>query len=281
IGDGKFLITVRTTPEILDVLDIHLLAGKTLPENKTKEDTTIQVVLNKSAVDFLGISPEEAVKRKIRIAGFQGLVEVVGVTEDFHFASMHEQIGPYCYHNAKTEGYSDLLVKLDTKDLSATLKQMETTYRKIVPSAFEFLFLDERLAVLYKQEQQLAQVIFIFASLAIFIACLGLYALAAYSTEQRTKEIGIRKVLGASVFQLTNMLSVDFIRLVLISFFIAAPAGYFLMKEWHQGFAYRIDINPMIILFAGVMSIIIAWLTVGIESVKAAVNNPVDSLRNE
>ncbi|HRI79459.1 MAG TPA: ABC transporter permease [Cyclobacteriaceae bacterium] len=280
-GEGKYITTVRTTSEILDILDIHLLAGKTLPENKSSDDTTTQVILNKSAVDFLGISPEEAIKRKIKIAGFQGLVEVTGVTEDFHYASMREQIAPYCFHNARTEGYSFMLVKLDTKDLNATLAQMEHTYRKIVPSAFEFLFLDERLAALYRQDQQLAKVIFIFASLAIFIACLGLYALAAYSTEQRTKEIGIRKVLGASVIQLTNMLSKDFIKLVLIAFIFAAPVGYLLMKQWLETFVYRIDINPLILLFAGSISLIIAWFTVGIESMKAAFTNPVDSLRNE
>ena len=117
--------------------------------------------------------------------------------------------------------------------------------------------------------------------MSIFIACLGLYALAAYTTEQRTKEIGIRKALGASVFQLTNMLSKDFIQLVLISFLIAAPGGYFMMKEWLQAFAYRIDINPLILLAAGITSLVIAWLTVGVESVKAAKTNPINSLRSE
>lgn len=279
-GEGKSLSTVRATSEILEVLGIHLIAGKTLSENKLKEDTTIQVVLNKTSVDFLGITPEEAVNRKIQIGGF-GLVEITGVTDDFHFASMHDEIGAYCFHNAKTETYNYLLVNLQTENLPATMAQLEESYKKVIPSAFEFTFLEQRLKTLYKEDQQLAQVIFIFASLAIFIACLGLYALAAYTTEQRTKEIGIRKALGASVFQLANMLSKDFIQLVLISFLVAAPAGYFMMKEWLLGFAYRIEVSPLILLVAGITALLIAWLTVGVESVKAANTNPINSLRSE
>lgn len=279
-GEGKSLSTVQATSEILDVLGIKLLAGKTLPENKAAEDTTIQVVLNKTSVDFLGLSPEETVNRIVDIGGF-GKVEVVGITEDFHFSSLHQPIGAYCFHNAKTEGYNYIIVKLGTGDLPGSMKQLEATYRKIIPSAFEFVFLDQRLSSLYKTDQQLAQVILIFASLAIFIACLGLYALAAYTTEQRTKEIGIRKVLGASVIQLTNMLSIDFIKLVVISFLMAAPVAYYFMSEWLKSFAYRIEINLLILLAAGLASVLIAWVTVGLESIKAAFTNPVNSLRNE
>ncbi|MBL7865334.1 MAG: ABC transporter permease [Cyclobacteriaceae bacterium] len=281
-GEGKSLKTVRADYKALEVLGIKLLAGTSLPEIKTPEDTTVQVVVNKATTDFLGISPEEAVNRKVTIHGFgPGKVEIVGVTEDFHFASVKEEIGAYCYHNAKTEGLSYLLVKIKAGRLPETMAALEKTYKSVIPSAFEFTFLEQKLQTMYRSEEQLAEIILIFASLAIFVACLGLYALAAYTTERRTREIGIRKTLGASVTQLANMLSKDFIMLVLISFVVAAPLGYYLMSSWLEGFAYRVTLNPLIFLGAGVLSLVIAWLTVGFESVKAALMNPVESLRSE
>ncbi len=278
-GQSTPITTVRAQEGVINTLGIKLLAGKDLPQ-KDQNDTTIQVVLNKNAVDFLGLTPDEAVNRSIRLDGFEK-VEIVGVTEDFHFASLREPISAYAFHNAETEGYAVLLVKIESNDLSGTMKQIESEFKKIIPSSFEFTFLDQHIQTLYISEQQLAKVIFIFAALAIFIACLGLYALAAYTTEQRTKEIGIRKVMGASVFQLSTMLSKDFLKLVIISFIIAGPVGYYTMGRWLEGYAYRIDISLVVIFAAGIISIGIAWLTVGFESVKAARSNPVESLRNE
>jgi putative ABC transport system permease protein len=277
-GTGKSLTTVRATPEILDVLGIELLAGKRLPE-KTAGDTTIQLILNRTAINYLGLTPEEAVNRKVKV--FQYGAEIVGVVEDFHFSSLRQPIGAYCFHNAKTEGYNVLLVKLQTGNLAETMSRIETEFKKIIPSAFVYTFLDQQLQTLYQREQQLATVIFVFAALAIFIACLGLYALAAYTTEQRTKEIGIRKVMGASVVQLSAMLSRDFMKLVLISFVIAAPVGYYAMDQWLNGFAYRVHVSLLILFLAGVVACMIAWFTVGFESLKAARSNPIRSLRNE
>jgi putative ABC transport system permease protein len=279
-GDGKYLMTVRATPEITSALGIKLLAGRALPE-KMPGDTTIQVVLNKTAVDFLGLAPEDAINRRIRIEGFGNGVEVVGVMEDFHFTSLRQQIGAYTFHNAPTEGYNVLVVKLQASDLPAALLQIESEYKKIIPSAFEYTFLDQHLQTLYDSEEKLAEVILLFSALAIFVACLGLYALAAYTTEQRTKEIGIRKVMGASVMQLSAMLSKDFIKLVVISFVIAVPAAYFAMSQWLEAFAYRVEISWIIFITAGMISVMIAWFTVGFESLKAARSNPMKSLRTE
>ena len=278
---GKAITTVQATSEIIDVLGIHLLAGRSLPLNKAETDTTVQVVLNKAAVDYLGMTPEEAIGQMVRVVGFDGKSEVVGVTENFHFASLHSEIGAYCFHNARTEGYSYLLLKIDASDIRTTMSKLEKVYNDIIPSAFIYTFLDDRVDFLYRTEHRLAQVILIFSCLAIVIACLGLYALAAYTTEQRTKEIGVRKVLGASVFQLSTMLSREFLKLVLISFIVACPIGYYIMNLWLQDFAYRIDLGIVIFVMAGAIAFIIAWATVGIESLKAARANPVDSLRNE
>ncbi len=272
--------TVRAGAEIIDALGINLLAGKTLPEEKAPSDTTVQIVLNETAINYLGFTPEEAIGQRV-INLFQYPTEIVGVVEDFHSRSLHEEIGAYCFHNANSEGFNFLLVKMSTQDIPATLSEIEKTFHKIIPTDFQFSFVDDRLETLYYQDRQLANVVMIFSSLAIFIACLGLYALAAFMTEQRTKEIGIRKALGASVAQVMQMLSKDFIKLVLISFVIAAPVGYYVLSMWLEKFAYHIDISIMVFVLAGVVSTFIAVLTIAYESIKAARANPVDSLKGE
>lgn len=280
-GEGIALRTTASTSETLDVLGIRLLAGKSLPSNKDPKDTTVQVVLNKSAVDYLQVSPEEAIGTKVDIQGFQYPAEVVGVTEDFHTTSIHQKIGASCFHNATTESFSYLLVKLTSQDISSTIQQLQNIFQKNIPTAFEYTFLDQHMASLYQSEQTLSNTILLFASLAIFVACLGLYALAAFTAEQRTKEIGIRKVMGASVPHLVTMLSKEFMLLILIAFVIGIPSGYYMMDYWLESFAYRTEMSWLIFALAGAISMVIAWFTVSFESFKAANNNPVKSLRSE
>lgn len=279
-GDGMSIRTARADNKVTDALGIKMLAGAGLPEVKADDDTTVQVVLNKTITDFLGLSPEEAVKRVVQVHGF-GRVEIVGVMDDFHFASLKEKIGGMCYHNARTEGYNYLLLKVKTDHLVETLRTLEKTYQSVIPTAFEYTFLEQRLQNLYRSEEQLAEIILLFAGLAIFVACLGLYALAAFTTERRTREIGIRKTMGASVVQLSNLLTKDFIRLVAISFVLAVPLGYYAVEQWLEEFAYRVDIGVLVFVGAGILAVVIAWVTVGFESVKAAMGNPVNALRSE
>ncbi len=280
-GEGTALRTTRATSEILDVLGIRLLAGKTLPTNKNPKDTTVQVVLNKTAVDYLQVSPEEAIGMKVNIQGFEIPAEIVGVTEDFHNTSIHQKIGAACFHNAKTEPLSYLLVKLNGQDISSTIQQLQSAFQKSIPTAFEYSFLDQHMASLYQSEQTLSNTILLFAGLAIFVACLGLYALAAFTAEQRTKEIGIRKVMGASVPHLVTMLSKEFMLLILVACVIGIPSGYYMMNFWLEDFAYRTEISWFIFVLAGAISMFIAWFTVSFESFKAATTNPVKSLRSE
>ncbi len=134
--EGVSILTTQATSEVLQVLDIKLLAGTTLPETKAEDDTTVQVVLNKSAVDYLGFTPEEAIGRKVEIQGFDGLSEVVGVTEDFNYVSLREKVNPFCFHNAQTEGYTYLLVKVSTSDLTGSIAQLEKTFRQHIDAAF-------------------------------------------------------------------------------------------------------------------------------------------------
>jgi putative ABC transport system permease protein len=279
-GDGIPISTNRATPEIFDVLAIKLLAGKTLPE-KQKGDTTIQVVVNKVTVDYLGLSPEEAIGRLVDIQGFDGKSEIVGVMDDFHSSSLYQPIDAYCFHNATTEGYNSLLVKMNTTDVRSTMGSLEKTYQGIISTAFEFTFIDQYLNRLYNSDSRLAKIVMTFSSIAIIIACLGLYALASYTTQQRIKEIGIRKVMGASVLQLSNMLSQDFIKLVLLSIVIAIPTSYYFLNQWMQQFTYRTNISVVIFILAALVSLLLAWFTVGLKTVKAAQANPVESLRSE
>lgn len=279
---GSSLLTMRATSEILDVLNINLLAGKSLPEIKDPNDTIIQVVVNKATVDYLGLTPEDAIGKVVAIQGFDQQTEVVGVTEDFHYASLHQKIIPFSFHNGtRTEPFNYLLVKVNTGNLVSTVKQLENIFRKNVSASFEYTFLDEHLNSLYRTEQNLSKVVMLFAGLAIFVACLGLYALAAFTAEQRTKEIGIRKVMGASVPHLVGMLSKEFVVLMLIALVIGIPFGYYAMNQWLADFAYRTDIGVTVFVVAGVISLAIAWVTVSFESFKAASINPVKSLRSE
>jgi putative ABC transport system permease protein len=278
---GVSILTTRASSEVLDVLGIRLLAGKTLPESKDAKDTTVQVVINQAAADYLQLTPEEAIGKRVGIQGFDGAIEIVGVTEDFHVASLHQQIGAFCFHNARTEPFTYLLVKVNATNLPATLKDLEKSFRKTIPSAFDYTFLDQHLDNLYKTDRTLANVVLLFASLSIFVACLGLYALSAFTAEQRTKEIGIRKVMGATVPRLVLMLSKDFMLLVGVAFITGVPAGYFLMDNWLEDFAYKTTIDATIFIFAGAASLVIAWLTVSFESFKAANSSPVKSLRSE
>ena len=277
---GAAILTTRATYEILDVLGIKLLAGKSLPETKDPKDTTVQVIINKSTADYLQLSPEEAVGRRVKIF-YNHPAEVVGVSEDFHFASLHQTIGPYCFDNSTDNGYIYLLVKLQSKNLAATINKIESIFSKIIPASFEYTFLDQQIAKLYKSDERLSNIVLLFSGLAIFIACLGLYSLASFTADQRTKGIGIRKVFGATVTQMVAMLSKEFVMLILIAFLVGIPAGYFLMDHWLETFAYRINLNIFIFFIAGAVVLIIAWLTVSYESFKAARRNPVESLKGE
>ncbi|MDL5047966.1 ABC transporter permease [Oscillatoria amoena NRMC-F 0135] len=277
---GASLATTRATTEVLDVLGIQLLAGRSLPERKDPNDTTIQVILNKSAVDYLQLTPEEAIGRNVFIFN-SAPAEIVGVTEDFHFASLHQKIGPYCFNNNTDNSYIYLLVKVEAMSLTETINKLEAAYKKLIPAAFEYTFIDDKMADLYKAEQKLTDVVLLASGIAIFIACLGLYALAAFTAEQRTKELGIRKVMGATVPQLILLLSKDFLKLVLIAVVVGIPVGYYLMNTWLEGFAYKTSIGITVFAAASVISLLIAWLTVSFESVKASFSNPINSLRNE
>ncbi|MGK6350407.1 FtsX-like permease family protein [Parapedobacter sp. DT-150] len=282
---GAALSANRVIGDIESVLQLELLAGRMVNE-RVNSDTTqdggwiFEAVLNKYAVDYLGLTPEEAIGKKVS-AGFGDNTYIVGVVDNFNYATLHNPMGAYAFTNTpQTVRY--LMVRFNTGDLRETLRQYEAAYKRVVPDApFDYTFLDSHLKSLYQSDQQTASVLLSFSVLAIFVGCLGLFGLAAFTAEKRTKEIGVRKVLGATVPSLVRLLSLDFIKLVIVAFVIACPLAYWGFSKWLENFAYRIDIQWWMFAMAGLAAMAIALLTVSWQAIRAAVANPVESLRDE
>ena len=243
-------------------------------------DTTQAMVLNEAAVKMFGYtSPQQAIGKRFKQWGREG--KIIGVMKDFHFRSLQEPIKPLSMR-IEPDGCNLVSANLSTGNLSKTIAEIEKKWKTIIPNRpFSYYFLDEFFDRQYRSDERFGKLFLNFAVLAIFISCLGLLGLASYSTMQRTKEIGIRKVMGASVSNVINLLSKEFLKLVFISFFIAAPIAWFLMHQWLQDFAYRINISWWIFLVACIIALLIALLTVSFQAIKAAVANPVKSLRTE
>lgn len=243
-------------------------------------DTTQAMVLNESAIKMFGYAkPEDAIGKKFDQWGRKG--QIIGVIKDFHFRGLQTPIKPLSMR-IEPGGSSLVSVNVTGDDMPSTLKTIEDKWKRTIPGRpFNYYFLDEQFDKQYRAEERFGKLFFNFSVLAIFISCLGLLGLASYSTMQRTREIGIRKVMGASVSNILNLLSKDFLLLVIISFFVAAPVAWYFMHEWLKDFAYRTDIGWWVFAAAGVLAILIALGTISFMAVKAAVANPVKSLRTE
>lgn len=245
-------------------------------------------ILNETAAKALGFNrPADAVGQQV-IGGLGGRVPslIVGIVKDFHLDDMHEKIRPFIFSTEAGTG-TQLSVKLSSTGISTDrvktlMTNMESVFKKIYPeTTFQYRFFDESLEQLYRQEQQTLQVLNIAMGMAIFISCMGLFGLAAFNANQRTREIGIRKVLGAGVPQLVSLLSGEFILLVALSTVISAPLAYWGMHQWLQNFAYRVSMPWWLFVLAGIVAVVIALLTVSFETIRAATANPVKSLRVE
>jgi len=243
-------------------------------------DTTQAMILNESAVKLFGYhSPQDAIGRKFSQWGRQG--QIVGVVKDFHFRSLQTEIKPLSFR-IEPDGCELISANVKTADLRNTLAAIETKWKTIIPyRPFSYYFADEFFNRQYRDEDRFGKLFLNFAILAIFISCLGLLGLASYSTLQRTKEIGVRKVLGASVTGIINLLSKEFMQLVIIAFLIATPITWYFMASWLKDFYYRIGVQWWIFVLAGISAFLIAWLTISFQAIKAAMSNPVKSLRTE
>jgi putative ABC transport system permease protein len=288
VGKGGITVNANVVDEdFIKTIGATIIAGTDFTEQDSKDvlEPTEQdkkkyhYILNESAAKALGWTPEEAIGKKMFL-GEQRPGVVKGVVKDFNFSSFHDPIKPLVLFNEPWGG--SLLVKLSGKHLPQTLAFLESKWKQLIQHRpFEYRFLDDDYNKLYQSEIRLGKVLNIFATIAILLAALGLFGLSAYSIQQRTKEIGIRKVLGASVPNVITLLSKDFLSLVIVASIIAFPIAWWVMNRWLQDFVYRISIGWWIFLIAGIIAVIISLLTVSFLAVKAAVANPVNSLRSE
>jgi putative ABC transport system permease protein len=214
---------------------------------------------------------------------FNNKYQVVGMVKDFHFESLHEAVKP-SFINLAWGGspYFKIMIRIKPGNQKETIAQVQNVYESFNPGfPFSFNFLDEAYQKQYETETRVSVLANYFSALAIIISCLGLFGLVAFTAQKRRKEIGIRKVVGASVNSITMMLTTDFLKLVVIAVLIAFPVAWYIMHQWLQGFVYRIDIGPLVFVIAAASIIIITILTVGFQAIKAALVNPVKSLRSE
>jgi putative ABC transport system permease protein len=253
---------------------MKIVAGRNFnPSLKTDSQA---VIINQSLAKKLNLT--NPVGKRITNYGSPRLI--IGVVQDFNFESLRDGIDPLVMHLANSS--SIVSVKIKSGDVKNTLAQITDTWKNFSPNQpIRYTFMDERFASMYADVQRMGRIFTTFAILAICIACLGLFALAAFMAEQRSKEIGIRKVLGASVANITSLLSINFIKLVFIAIIIASPVAWWAMTKWLQDFTYRITISWWMFAVAGVVAIIIALATVSYQSIKAALMNPVKSLKAE
>ncbi|OYU94356.1 MAG: cell division protein FtsX [Bacteroidetes bacterium B1(2017)] len=266
--------------EYIPTLGMKLISGRNF--TKATDENTLNVIINETAIKSIGL-PQNPIGKTIKMPansdGKSPIITVVGVIKDFHARSLREPIEPLIM---KYNPYFSLIIKAEDKDIPSLIKSMESRWNAFgTGEAFNYAFLDELYNETYLREANMNSILRIFAILTIFVACLGLFGLVTFTTEQRFKEIGIRKVLGSSVPQIVGLLSKDFLKLIVVSFLIAFPLGYYVMQNWLQDFEYRTELQWWVFVVAGLVTVLIAFLTISYRSIQAALMNPVKSLKTE
>ena len=275
--DIKF---ITSDYDFIPTYGVKVLAGRDFSRDFGAD--TSAFIINEAAAKILGFKNiNDAIGKDLGYGNITG--KLIGVINDFHFESMHQKIVPLLLFKPKNQNfYGRISIKIGGNNIPAALAHIEKTWKKFLPETpYQYTFLDENFDKLYKSEDKQKTLLTVFACLAIFIACLGLFGLSAFSITQRIKEIGIRKVLGASTRGLVQLLSKDFLKLVIISVVIAFPVAWYFMHKWLQGFAYRTELQWWIFLMALIIAGVIAFITISFQAIKAAVANPVKSLRTE
>jgi len=286
IGDGprRDLTGTRliVDPDYLRTYKIPIAYGRDF-SNDGKNDGKEYIINETMAKELLKENPKASLNSLLgRTFGFDSAGTIIGIAKDFNFNSLHHRIETlFLYHN-KDFGLGDMSVRINGAKAKESIAFVESTWKKNFPDQpLEYQFLDEHFKEVYRADQQVSTIVGVLACLAVIISCLGLFGLASYSAERRVKEVGIRKVLGASVQGIVTMLSRDFLKYVIIATLIAWPLAWFAVNRWLQDFAYRINMSPWIFLLAGLLAVLIALITVSFQAIKAALMNPVKSLRSE
>lgn len=277
---------LRADRDFLGTMQMELVAGSfitdadiaSISQDIPYKERNFAFVLNEEALVPFGLTPEEAIGKRAYMNGRNGFIR--GVVKNFHFASLREKIKPMAF--LPERDFNKVLIRISGQQIETTLSKIQERWRRLAPNVpFAYDFMDDEYSNLYSSERRLSTLFGGFSLLAIFIACMGLLGLVSFTTIQKAREIGVRKVLGASVRDLIFMLNKDFIRLVLLAFAVAAPLSYFLMKSWLNEFEYRVQVGLGPILLSIVITSFIAFLTVSVQSFRAAVANPVDVLKEE
>ncbi len=273
--------TLIVDPDYAKVLGLKFEAGRNFSQ-QMPSDWRSSFILNETAAKMIGWTPREAIGQTLT-TNYHPSGRIIGVVKDFNFKSLRQNIEPVVMlMDTSAKYYSSIAMKISPADIPGSINYLQSTWNQFSPDLpFEYNFLDQSFEQLYKSEERLGQIFGAFALLAILIACLGLFSLVSYVVQQRTKEVGIRKVLGASVPQVVNLIIKDFIKLVLIGSVIAWLPVYYFMTNWLSNFAYRINISLLTFIYSGLIALGIALITVSVHSIKAATTNPVKSLRYE
>lgn len=267
----------------IPTMDMKILNGRNFDKSMKTDSTAI--IINEAAAKFLGIKDIQLNKKPLyRFIDPEAkkVVEyhIIGIVKDFNYSSFREAVKPLALMYSRDAG--NITLKIKGSDAQTILTQIKAKWLALSPGLpFEYSFMDDEFNKLFTSEQKVGQLFAVFASLAIFIACLGLFGLATFIAEQRTKEVGVRKVLGATVTGMTTLLSKDFVKLVALAIFIAMPIAYYIMNKWLQGFAFRIEMQWWIFALSGLIAVVIAVMTVSYQAIKAATANPIKSLRTE
>ena len=268
-----FFNILRTDHHFLDAMNISLVQGRNFSGELSSD--TLSILINEKAAEVMKL--DDPLHKRVEFWGASGTI--VGIVKDFHISSLHIPIEPLMIVNYP-EGVNLAMLRLDEKNIDQTLAGVEGVFDNFASGfPFRYDFLDDRYMQMYKNEQRTGQLASWFAIIALFVSCLGLLGLSAFIAEQRTREIGIRKVLGASVINITAMLSKDFLKLVVLALTIGLPIGWYLIEKWLSQFTYRVELPWWVFALTIVIALSIAILTVGIQSVKAASANPVRALR--
>ncbi|WKN32640.1 ABC transporter permease [Porifericola rhodea] len=281
--NGQGMQWFLVDPDYISTMGMEVIAGRNFKE-ELSSDQQQGLLLNEAAVKALGLE-EPVGKTIIKNLGKndEQKLEVIGIVKDFHVETFDRQVKPIAIQYFTPSFLSDyVVVRTQAENTTESVSAVESVWSRFEPeNPFVYSFLDQDFDHMFRAEQRLGDVLKVFTFLAILVACLGLFGLVAFVTSQRTKEIGVRKVLGATVLQINNLLALDFLRLVLLAFSLAAPLAYLAIERWLNNFAYRTEISWSIFLVAGLAAVIIAWLTISVQSVRAALANPVNSLRDE
>jgi len=267
---------LSTDADFAATMQLQMKEGRWFRQNDEADKKN--VVLNEEAIKELKIH-QPYIGQRFTWKGKQG--QIIGIVKDFKYKSLHDKTGPLVAFQAP-DWYNTFMIRVAPNSASKAIAALQNTWKKILPgNPVEYNFLDDTFNQLYKDDQRASTLILVFAIIAVAISCLGLFGLATFAAEQRTKEIGIRKVLGATVANITTLISKDFIKLVCIAIVIATPLSFLAMNKWIQSFAYRINIGSWIFVVAGLIALLIALITVSFQAIKAAIANPVKSLRSE